>query len=138
MTLANIHLPESVEAKLAELAAADGVTVEQFITDAINAKVSQRLTMKKLQESAKDVTREQFEAAPKRPFRNWLKALGVPSPDSLPAAEDWPALAARSAGQWRQQPGIGPVRAMQLERFFHEPEVVRLREQLHNLGVDGF
>ncbi|MCY1340644.1 DNA ligase B [compost metagenome] len=82
--------------------------------------------------------REQFEAAPRRPFRSWLKALGVPSPDSLPAAEDWPALAARSAGQWRQQPGIGPVRAMQLERFFHDPEVVRLREQLHNLGVDGF
>jgi DNA ligase (NAD+) len=81
---------------------------------------------------------QQFQLARQRPFVLWLRALGAPSPDAHPAGEDWSTLATRSAAQWQQQPGIGKVRAKQLEDFFNAPEVVQLREQLHDLGVAGF
>lgn len=81
---------------------------------------------------------QQFQLARQRPFATWLRALGVPSPNALPMAEDWSVLAARSAEHWQALPGIGKVRAAQLEEFFRAPEVVRLREQLHDLGVTGF
>lgn len=81
---------------------------------------------------------QQFQLARQRSFATWLRALGAPSPNHHPAGEEWPALAARSAAQWLEQPGIGKVRAKQLEDFFKAPEVVQLRDQLHDLGVGGF
>lgn len=81
---------------------------------------------------------QQFQLAHQRSFAAWLRALGAPSPNAHPAGEDWSALAARSALQWQEQPGIGKVRAMQLEAFFKAPEVVQLRERLHDLGIAGF
>jgi DNA ligase (NAD+) len=54
------------------------------------------------------------------------------------ALADWPALAARDAAAWDDQPGIGPTRAAQLSAFFHHPEAVRLAAQLHAAGVAGF
>ncbi|MCP1624266.1 NAD-dependent DNA ligase LigB [Pseudomonas nitroreducens] len=81
---------------------------------------------------------QQFQLARQRSFAVWLRALGAPSPDAHPADADWSALAARSAPQWQEQPGVGKVRAAQLEAFFKAPEVVLLRERLHDLGVAGF
>lgn len=81
---------------------------------------------------------QQFQLARQRSFAVWLRALGAPSPNVHPAGENWTALAARSASQWQERPGIGKVRAAQLEAFFTAPEVVQLRGQLHNLGVAGF
>jgi DNA ligase (NAD+) len=81
---------------------------------------------------------QQFQVARQRSFTVWLRALGAPSPNVHPAGEDWAALAARSAPQWQEQPGVGKVRAAQLEAFFKAPEVVQLRGQLHDLGVSGF
>ncbi|WP_152226810.1 NAD-dependent DNA ligase LigB [Pseudomonas sp. SCB32] len=81
---------------------------------------------------------QQFQLARQRSFTNWLRALGTPSADALPPGEDWPRLAARSAEQWQTQPGIGKVRAAQLEDFFSAPEVMQLRQQLHDFGVAGF
>lgn len=81
---------------------------------------------------------QQFQLARQRSFTAWLRALGAPAPSAHPAGEDWSALAARSALQWQEQPGVGKVRAMQLEAFFKVPEVVQLRERLHDLGVIGF
>ena len=81
---------------------------------------------------------QQFQLARQRSFAVWLRALGAPSPNVHPAGENWTALAARSASQWQERPGIGKVRAAQLEAFFIAPEVVQLRGQLHDLGVAGF
>ncbi|MFR0690859.1 NAD-dependent DNA ligase LigB [Enterobacterales bacterium AE_CKDN230030158-1A_HGKHYDSX7] len=81
---------------------------------------------------------QQFQLARQRPFAAWLRALGTPSPDAHPAGAAWSALAARSALQWQEQPGIGKVRAAQLAAFFKSPDVAQLREQLRDLGVDGF
>ncbi|PJI46587.1 MAG: NAD-dependent DNA ligase LigB [Pseudomonas sp.] len=81
---------------------------------------------------------QQFQVARQRPFTVWLRALGAPSPNAHPAGEDWASLAARSASQWQEQPGVGKVRAKQLEAFFKAPEVVQLRERLHDLGIAGF
>ncbi|WP_447754152.1 NAD-dependent DNA ligase LigB [Pseudomonas nicosulfuronedens] len=81
---------------------------------------------------------QQFQLARQRPFGTWLQALGVPSPRTHSAEKDWSALATRRAPQWQALPGIGKVRAAQLEGFFRAPEVVQLREQLHDLGVAGF
>lgn len=81
---------------------------------------------------------QQFQQARERSFAAWLRALGAPSTKTLPAGETWAALAARSAQQWQEQPGIGKVRAAQWVAFFQAPEVVQLRERLHDLGVAGF
>lgn len=81
---------------------------------------------------------QQFQQARERSFAAWLRALGAPSTKSHPAGETWVALAARSAQQWQEQPGIGKVRAAQWVAFFQAPEVVQLRERLHDLGVAGF
>ncbi|MDF3866291.1 NAD-dependent DNA ligase LigB [Pseudomonas denitrificans (nom. rej.)] len=81
---------------------------------------------------------QQFQLARQRSLVVWLRALGAPSPSAHPAGEDWSALAARSAPQWQEQPGVGKIRAAQLEAFFKAPEVVQLRERLHDLGVAGF
>ncbi|MDN6873607.1 NAD-dependent DNA ligase LigB [Pseudomonas citronellolis] len=80
----------------------------------------------------------QFRAARQRPFQHWLRALGVPQVDSLPATADWAELSARQASDWRQLPGIGPVRARRLQAFFADHEVRRLGAQLAAAGVAGF
>lgn len=79
----------------------------------------------------------QFEEARKRPFRQWLRALGAPQADSLPD-ERWATLSARDAGNWQQLPNIGPTRARQLQAFFADAEVQRLARRLGEAGVDGF
>jgi len=81
---------------------------------------------------------QQFQQARERSFAAWLRALGAPSTKAHPAGETWAALAARSTQQWQEQPGIGKVRAAQLEAFFKAAEVVQLQEQLHDFGVSGF
>jgi len=70
-------------------------------------------------------------------FARWLDALGMPSAGqaSLP---DWRALAARDAGRWDGEPGVGPGRAARLQAFFHHPEAVKLAAQLRAAGVAGF
>ncbi|MNN44221.1 DNA ligase B [compost metagenome] len=81
---------------------------------------------------------EQFQLARQQSFRKWLIALGAPAADSLPAGEDWNVLAARSEAQWRELPGIGATRATQLAAFFKDAEVLHLRQQLQEAGVQGF
>ncbi|KAF1053524.1 MAG: DNA ligase B [Stenotrophomonas maltophilia] len=81
---------------------------------------------------------QEFQHARQRPFGTWLRALGAPSADSLPATEHWDTLAARSAEQWQRQPGIGTVRGQALLRFFHAPPVLQLREHLQDAGIEGF
>ncbi|MCY1410526.1 DNA ligase B [compost metagenome] len=81
---------------------------------------------------------EQFQLVRQQSFRKWLIALGAPAADSLPAGEDWNVLAALSEAQWQELPGIGAGRAAQLAAFFRDEEVLRLRQQLREVGVQGF
>lgn len=81
--------------------------------------------------------REQFESARNRPFRQWLRALGVPQADGLPE-ERWAELAVRGIDDWQRLPNIGPTRARQLQAFFADTEVQRLAEQLRGASVEGF
>lgn len=79
-----------------------------------------------------------FTAARQRPFRQWLRALGLPPSGTAPLTDDWPTLAAREAADWADYGDVGPTRAAQLAAFFRHPEVLRLREQLQRAGVAGF
>lgn len=79
-----------------------------------------------------------FSAARQRPFRQWLRALGLPPSGAAPLTDDWPTLAARETADWADYGDVGPTRAAQLAAFFRHPEVLRLREQLQRAGVAGF
>lgn len=79
-----------------------------------------------------------LQSARDKPFRLWLKALGLPPTGNARLADDWQTLAARSLEQWQAEAGIGPGRAAQLQAFFLDPQVQALRSQLSALGVAGF
>lgn len=79
-----------------------------------------------------------FAEARRRPFTDWLRALGIPvSPTDL-AATDWQQLQQRSQAEWQRLPGIGPGRAAQLQAFFQHEEMAALATRLRAAGVEGF
>ena len=77
-----------------------------------------------------------FADARRRPFGDWLRALGAPG-DAADAGEPWAVLAARKAGDWQAR-GASAARARQLAAFFANAEVRALAVQLHAAGVAGF
>jgi DNA ligase (NAD+) len=79
-----------------------------------------------------------LDSARQRPFRQWLKALGVPPTGGARLEERWEVLAERDTEQWQAETGIGPGRAAQLSAFFRDPQVLALSETLRTAGVDGF
>ncbi|MWV15041.1 NAD-dependent DNA ligase LigB [Pseudomonas sp. L-22-4S-12] len=81
---------------------------------------------------------QSFASARRRPFAQWLKALGLPASGAAALGTDWDTLAARDARAWDAFNGIGPQRAAQLVAFFRHPDVQALRQRLHAAGVAGF
>jgi DNA ligase (NAD+) len=81
---------------------------------------------------------ESFHGARQQPFRQWLKALGLPPTGQAQLADSWQALAQRDTEQWQAEAGIGPGRAAQLSAFFRDPQVLALSETLRAAGIDGF
>jgi DNA ligase (NAD+) len=81
---------------------------------------------------------QSLQAARQRPFRTWLRAIGLPPSCAAKLADDWSTLAQRNVAQWQAEPGISPARAQALQRFFQHPEVLALRAQLQAIGVAGF
>lgn len=79
-----------------------------------------------------------FRDAREQPFALWLTALGMPSTGAARLDGDWASLSSRAAQEWREVPGLGPVRASQLAAFFQHPEVRTLAERLQVEGVAGF
>ncbi len=59
----NIELPDALYKRVVELAAKEGVTVEQLVSSALAEKLSAVLTEEYLQERAGRASREKFEAA---------------------------------------------------------------------------
>jgi DNA ligase (NAD+) len=76
--------------------------------------------------------------AQRRPFGQWLKALGLPPTGEALLEGPWQALAERSTEQWQAEAGIGPGRAAHLSAFFRDPHVLALSDVLRAAGVDGF
>ncbi|MEQ6917675.1 NAD-dependent DNA ligase LigB [Halomonas aquatica] len=86
-----------------------------------------------------------FGRAHRRPFADWLAALGPPpgvasGVESAGEAGDgeWSRLAGWGEPRWRALSGIGPGRAGELVAFFSHPEVMALAERLGARGVEGF
>lgn len=61
MTALTVRLPNSVHAKIRELAARDHISVNQFIASAAAEKLASMLTLDYLREEAKQGRREDFE-----------------------------------------------------------------------------
>lgn len=76
--------------------------------------------------------------AKRQGFQRWLKALGLPPSGDAQLDGGWERLARRTQAEWQATPGLGPVRAQQLEAFFRHPEVQALRERLAAASVEGF
>ena len=79
-----------------------------------------------------------LQAATRRPFVSWLRALGLPSTGNATLPNNWEQLAGRSPQQWQTEPGISAHRAQQLSAFFQQPQLLALRAQLQAAGVEGF
>lgn len=56
----NVTIPESLYKQISELAAKEGVSIEQFVSSAIAEKASAWLTVEYLKERAKRGSREKF------------------------------------------------------------------------------
>lgn len=87
------------------------------------------------QARAADLTR-QFAAARRRPFADWLRALGM-SASSAITLPDWATVSSRSADDW-QTVGAGDAKSAQLVAFFAHPEVRAQAARLRVYGVAGF
>lgn len=59
----NVAIPESLFKQVRDLAAKEGVSLEQFISSAVAEKASAWLTVEYLKEKAKRANREKFEKA---------------------------------------------------------------------------
>lgn len=60
MPARNLRLPNSIDAHLKEIAAAEGVSINQLITTAVSEKVSALMTKDYLQKRAESADPEQF------------------------------------------------------------------------------
>jgi hypothetical protein len=63
MSALSIRLPTSLHRQLKELAAREGVSINQFISSAVGEKMAALMTAEYLSERAQRGTREKFEAA---------------------------------------------------------------------------
>ena len=63
MTAINVKLPDSVLKKAGELAAKDGITLDQFVSLAVAEKLSVWLTEDHWEERMRRASRDKFEAA---------------------------------------------------------------------------
>lgn len=58
----SLRLPESLHQKLGEVAARDGVSINQWISSAVAEKMSAQLTQEYIAERAKRASRKKFDA----------------------------------------------------------------------------
>lgn len=63
MTAINVKLPDSILRKADELAAKDGVSLDQFVSSAVAEKLSGWLTEDEQDKRARRASREKFDAA---------------------------------------------------------------------------
>jgi hypothetical protein len=66
MSALSVRLPESLHRKLAEVAAREGVSINQLITSAVGEKMSALMTEEYLEARAKRGSRRRFDAVLKK------------------------------------------------------------------------
>lgn len=72
---------------------------------------------------------QQFRLSRQRPFKRWVKALGVPIPEKAMnslADDSWPKLLSRTPDEWQALPGIGNGLAKKIIHFLNNQEVRQL------------
>lgn len=82
-----------------------------------------------------------FDMTRRQPFSLWVRALGVPLPESALKSRrftSWRQLTARDESDWQTLPGVGQEKARSLVAFIHHPTIVSLVDKLRALGVAGF
>jgi len=79
-----------------------------------------------------------FQAARSRPFAQWVRGLGTPTPVGMPLPDGWAQLASRTRQDWQALPGIGAKRGQQLASFFAASEVSSIATELAEAGINGF
>ncbi|MEW5300132.1 MAG: hypothetical protein WDW36_003085 [Sanguina aurantia] len=77
-----------------------------------------------------------FAAARRRPFADWLQALGMPASGTV-SLPDWASGRSRKAAQW-QAAGAGAAESEKLLAFFAHPAVGAQAARLRAIGVAGF
>jgi DNA ligase (NAD+) len=84
-----------------------------------------------------DALAQTFDDARKRPFAQWLHALGMPASGdaSLP---DWTTVSSRSADDWHLRENVSEGRADRLADFFSDPDVQEQAKRLREAHVSGF
>lgn len=106
------------------------------LLDWLDLAPAQLVAVPALGESRAAMLAKAFGDARRRPFGDWLHALGVPD-GAADAGEDWTTLAALDEGAWRER-GASASSARGLAAFFAHPEVSTLAARLHAAGVQGF
>ena len=72
---------------------------------------------------------QQFQLSRRLPFKRWVRALGVPVPESalrVLTDDSWDELLSRTEMQWRQLPGVGETQARQIRVFLQHQDVRQL------------
>nr|WP_314425821.1 NAD-dependent DNA ligase LigB [uncultured Erwinia sp.] len=72
---------------------------------------------------------QQFQLSHRQPFKRWVRALGVPIPESALRTltdDSWEPLLTRTTEQWQQLPGVGKKLARQISLFLNHPDVLKL------------
>lgn len=72
---------------------------------------------------------QQFRLSRQRPFKRWVRALGVPIPEKAMNAvmdDSWSQLLSRTAEEWQALPGIGGGLAQKIINFLQHHEVRQL------------
>lgn len=76
---------------------------------------------------------QQFRLSRQRPFKRWVRALGVPIPEKAMNAladDSWSQLLSRTVEEWQALPGIGGGLAQKIINFLQNQEVRQLIQWL--------
>ncbi|SFN58558.1 DNA ligase (NAD+) [Izhakiella capsodis] len=79
-----------------------------------------------------------FNVTRRQPLQRWVKALGIPVPGpalNVLHESSWSALMAKTSAEWRELPGVGPVLADRIRRWFANETVRQLITFLQAQGV---
>lgn len=63
MSTVRVHLPDSLQKAVQELAKREGISIDQFIATAVSEKMAALMTETYLEERARRGSREKYEAA---------------------------------------------------------------------------
>lgn len=84
-----------------------------------------------------DTLVQTFSGARKRPFAQWLHALGMPASGDA-TLSDWATVSTRSEEDWQATKDVSGGHAERLVDFFSDPDVREQARRLREARVSGF